>query len=201
MSTRYKVVKDFSSFLRPNDIAIFSGEDLSREAFEYDREGNFYILDSYGQGCNLALGLAIHTDKRIFSFVGDGEFMLEFGSAPQAAVSRCLNLYYVILDNGCYQTAGGHPTILREINSIKGCLFNLGFVVYDFTEYFRNKNRVAQIENVVGTMRGPAAIIIKVDKRIKKDMCDVGSTKIDLKDRLVNFIAKSSGTSLFVPPM
>ncbi|GAG89301.1 unnamed protein product [marine sediment metagenome] len=144
----------------------------------------------------------MNTDKRVFSFVGDGEFLLGLNSAVQAAVSKCLNLFCVILDNGCYQSAGGHPTIFRETRSMRGCLLDFGFSMYDFTDHLKNKMRIKDARSVINNMRGPAAIIIRVNKGIKKDLVDIEYSKKELKHRLMGFVSKRElGTSLFIPPL
>lgn len=199
---RYRAIKDFLFCLEENDIVVFSGENISREAYQYDRKGYFYVLDSYGVGPSLALGMAMFTDKRVFVIDGDGGFMMELGTAAQMAVSRCQNIFYVVLDNGCYQSAGGHPTIFREISAVKGFIFNLGFTVYEFTPYFTNKKSISNMCKMVKNMKGPAMIRIKVDKGHKKDIENVNISKNELKKRITSFINnKELGTSLFKPPM
>lgn len=200
---RYSVVKDFLLHcVRDNDIAIFSGECLSKEAFLYDRPGNFYISgDSYGISPSLALGIAMHTDKRVFIVCGDGEFLMEFSSAAQMAASKCKNLFLIVLDNDCYQAAGKQPTIFRELFSVKGMAFNLGFVVYDFTKHFSGKMVKSGLSKVFGTMTGPAFILVRVDKYTKKNLREIDYSKEEMRNKVFNFIMdRESGTSLFVPP-
>jgi hypothetical protein len=199
---RYKVVKDFIACLKENDIAIFAGEELSKEAFQYDREGNFYIMDSPGVAAPLALGVAMNSDKRVFVFCGDGEFLTEIGAYAQASVSKCKNIFCVILDNDCYQTAGGPPTIFRSLNSAMGTLFNFGFTTFNYTPHFKGRvsipNMYKKIENIVG----PVAILITLDKGVKSGLEDITLSKKELSDRLSNFIKdREIGTSLYVPPL
>jgi len=198
---RYKVIKDFLSCLKENDVAVFAGEDLSKEAYPYDREGNFYVLDSPGIASSLALGLAMNTKKRVFIFVGDGECLMELGAYAQTAVSRCKNIFCVILDNDCYQAAGGSPTIFRAVNSMTGVLFNLGLIFQNYTPHFKGRISVPAMTKKIGNLVGPIAILIKVDKGYKKGLEDIDISKVDIKDRMVEFIKNEEiGTSLFVPP-
>lgn len=199
---RYRVVKDFLLCLKDNDVAIFSGKDLSREAFQYDRKGNFYISDAPGLASSLAIGMAMNTDKRIFVFCGDGDFMLELGAAAQMAVSKCENIFYVVFDNGCYQASGCQPTIFRELASIMGVIFNFGFVTHKFTKHFEKKISVSKMSKTIANLRGPSAIIIEVDKGYKKGLRDVSYSKVELKNNISDFIRnRELGTSLFVPPI
>lgn len=198
---RYRVIKEFLSCLKENDIAVFAGEDLSKEAYQCDREGNFYILDSPGIASSIALGIAMNTTKRVFLFIGDGECLMELGVYAQIAVSRCKNIFCVILDNDCYQSAGGFPTIFRSINSMTGVLFNLGFIFQNYTLHFRKRISVPFMKNKIGNLRGPVAILIEVGKGYKKGLKSIPLSKIDIKNRITKFIKnEDSGTSLFVPP-
>jgi len=197
---RYKVIKDFIACLKDNDIAIFAGEDVSKEAYQFDREGNFYITESRGVAAAFALGVAMNTRKRVFIFAGDGNFLMEMGAYAQIAVSRCKNIFCVILDNDCYQSAGGPPTIFRSLNSATGVLFNMGFTFFNYTPHFKGRVSIKNMSKKIDNLVGPASILIEVDKGLKKGTKDVGISKEDLKNRLSNFIIEDTGTSLFVPP-
>lgn len=198
---RYKVIKDFLSCLKENDIAIFAGKDLSLEAYEYDREGNFYVLDSPGVASSVALGIAMNTRKRVFIFAGDGECLMELGAYAQSAVSKCKNIFCVILDNDSYQAAGGPPTIFRSINSMTGVLFNFGFLFQNYTKHFTGKMPLKLMTQKIGNLVGPVAILIEVDKGYKKGLEEINLSKTEIKDRAIKFVRDEKlGTSLFVPP-
>ncbi len=198
---RYRAIRDFTSCLKDNDVAIFSGKETSKEAYLYDRDGNFYVLDSPGTVASLGLGMSMSTNKRVFVFVGDGEFLMELAVAAQMTASKCLNLTYVVLDNGIYQSAGGQPTIFREVGSVKGLLFGLGFTVFDLTPYFKDKKSIAKMAKIIDNLKGPTAILVKVDKGENKKTKDIELSKTVLKDRISGFVQNLElGTSLFVPP-
>lgn len=198
---RYKAVKDFIACLNDNDVAIFSGADLSREAYQYDRDGNFYILDSPGTAASIALGIAMNTRKRVFIFAGDGNFLMELGAYAQTAASRCKNIFCVILDNDCYQSAGGPPTIFRSLNSVTGVLFNLGLTFFNYTKHFKGRVPIKHMSKKIDSLVGPVAMLIEVDKGLKNNIKDVDISKKDLRDRISEFINDlESGTSMYVPP-
>lgn len=195
---RIRLIKDFLLCMRDNDVAIFSGRDLSREAFQYDSDRNFYVLDDSGVTISLALGVAMSTDKRVFVFSGDGNFLYNIGSYAQTAVSKCKNIFNVILDNGCYQAAGGHPTIFRELSAPKGIVFSMGFLTYDFTSFFNRRIPVKEVTKTIDNLVGPAFILIDVDKGYKKGMKDIDVSEVELRDRTTNFIKNEElGTSLY----
>jgi len=196
---RYIVIREFLKCLEDNDIAIFSENEMSKEAFQYDREGSFYITDSPGSALSIALGVAMNTNKRVFVFINDECFLREVGAAAQAAVSKCVNIFYVMLNSGYYQSSGFQPTIFEGFAGIKSFLYGSGFIVYDFSHYFKDK-AFSVIHSIINNVKGPMAILIKIDKGLKKGLKNLDN-KINFKERLMSFINDEElGTSLFVPP-
>jgi hypothetical protein len=199
---RFKAVRDFISCLKDNDVAIFSGKELSKEAYVSDRNGSIYLLDSPALASSLGLGIAMSTNKRVFIFEGDGGFLMELGAAAQITASRCKNITYVIFDNGIYQSAGGQPTIFREMGSIKGFIFGLGFTVFELTSYMTTKKELAKMQKVIDTLKGPTVIIIKVDKGENKKILDIDLDGAHVVRRASEFVQNLDlGTSAFQPPI
>ena len=198
---RQAVIRRLLSTLTDTDVAVFSGDDLCKEAFQYDRDGFFYLPDIPGFGSSLALGMSMNTDKRVFMFVNDGEFLKSFNTVPQMAVSGCKNLFYIILVSGFYQSAGGSFTVFKELKAPKGFMFNLGFSVFDYTSYFRDRMSMAKIPLLIERIRGPMALFIHVDKGINRKLEDIPYSNTELCDRIIRFIQnKELKTSLFAPP-
>ena len=200
---RYTTVKKFLSVLNNNDIAIFVGQNLCEEAFKYDREGSFYLLDVNELHSSLALGVAMCTDKRVFVFCNDGDFLREIGSAAQMAVSRCSNIFYVVLATGFYQFAGGQPTIFNEFPASKTVFANLGFLVNDYINYFEEgKAGMKSLKVYLERIKGPMAIIMRLEKGIRKNVREeISYSKQELTDRIMKFISDESlGTSLYIKP-
>jgi hypothetical protein len=198
---RFKIIKDFIACLKDNDIAIFSGHEMCKEAFALDRPGNLYIMNAPGITVPLALGIAMNSNKRVFVFSGDGDFLMEMGAYAQTAVSRCKNIFCVILDNDCYQSAGGHPTIFRSLNSPTGVLFNLGFTFLNYTHHFIGKISVPFMTKKIGNLVGPVSILIEVDKGLKSGLKEVSISNKDNVKRISDLIKNEEiGTSLYVPP-
>ncbi|MHA1833670.1 MAG: hypothetical protein ACTSV7_06725 [Candidatus Baldrarchaeia archaeon] len=196
---RYMVIREFLKCLNDNDIALFSGSETCKEAFQYDRKGNFYIIEPPEIVPSIALGTAMNTDKRVFVFIDDEHFLKDMGVSAQIAVSNCVNIFYIILRSGCYQSSGFQPTIFGGISGAKSFLFGLGFVVHEFSKYFEDRNFSA-MKGFVENIKGPMAILINIDKGLKKGLKDI-KKNIDLKSEIKNFIVDEDlGTSLFVPP-
>lgn len=195
---RQVVLNKILSSLTDSDIVIFSGSNLCKEAYKNDKPGFLYLADTYGLGPSLAMGIAMGTDKRVFSFVNDDEFLRSFASTPNMAVSGCKNLFYVILVSGIYQSVGTGFTIFDNIKAPKSCMFNLGFSVFDYTKYFTDKSLITKIPLLFERIRGPMVLFISVDKGINKKLDDVHYSKVELRDRISKFIqSKDIKSSLY----
>ena len=193
---RYILVKNLIESFKDNDVAIFAGKELCKEAYQYDRPGNFYIEDSYGSAISIALGAAMCTEKRIFIVVGEGDFLRDLSVASQLSASKCANIFLIVLDNGIYQDVGNLPNIMHSMKSKRGVMFNLGLIVFDFTVYLR-KREFKKMRDFMKNIRGPIVIFFDVDAGKQKDLENIKISKLDQKERLMKFLAnKEMGTSL-----
>lgn len=198
---RKALMKRFISYLKPNDVVIISNE-LSKEAYENDSDAVFYMLDS-NMTLSFSTGLAMCTDKRVFVFITDGEVLEEMNAVVQASVSKCKNLFCVVLRSGRYHSTGGQPNVFSNIYSPKGLFFNVGFFVHDYTHYFSDKKFYKDAEKLLYRLVGPIIILIKVDTTINRKVLneELKINKKELKDRFSSFVAdRSLGSSLFQPP-
>jgi len=194
---RYTLLRNFIKLLHTNDICIFSGEEMCKEAYQYDRPGNFYIKDFFGLSLSFALGVAVGTDKRVFVFVGEGDILREMSAVTQLAVSYCKNLFLVVLDNGCYQSEGKHPNIFNSIVSKKGFFYNFGFLVQDYVKHFTNRE-FKQLRNILNNLIGPVCIYMEIDNGVKRGLKNVDLSAIEMKNRFEKFVLNEDlSTSLF----
>jgi hypothetical protein len=193
---RYTLSRLFLSILQDNDVVIVAGKGLCEEAFRYDKKNYFYIEKSNGVASSVALGIAMHTDKRVFVLCSDGDFLKEMGSAPQMAVSGCNNIFYVIFDEGIYSDDGDSPTIFRSIPSVMGMLFDFGFGVSNYTNFFYKKDSIKHVGHTLDRTKGPRAILIDISKG-SKEFDEVSYSEIELKNRISDFICDVDlGTSI-----
>ena len=196
---RQNIIKLFSSYLKENDLAIFAGNNICKEAFLYDRKGNFYVEDEIGIGLSLALGMAMCTDKRVFIFCDDYYFLKELSSSVHIALSRCKNIFLIVLVSGEYQHSSGHnPTIFNEINAPKTVLFGMGFIINDYTKHFSNVHSAKEVKNILKSLYGPIAIVIYVDLGENKKVGEIILTNEERVGRLITFLS-DKGTSLSAP--
>lgn len=194
---RYTVIKNFINSVKENDVVIFSGKEMCKEAYQYDRPGNFYIERSFGAAASIALGMAMCTEKRIFVFIGEGDLLRELAVTSQISASGCSNIFLVVLDNNTYQSAGKLPNIMYSMKSKRGVMYNMGLIVFDFTVYLRKKE-FKKMRDFMANLRGPVVLFFDVDTGIKKDLPEIDISEEDQKKRLIKFLAdKGAGTSLY----
>lgn len=197
---RFTAVRKLLDMLKENDVVIFNGLELCKEAYEYDKPGYFYINNNVSLALPFALGIALSTDKRVFVFTGEGDLLRDLSSIAQMAVSKCKNIFLIILDNGVYQSVGNLPHIFEGLSSKKGFVYNLGCFTHDFTSRIKG-NYSKEIRGAIDRIRGPMTIFIEVEKDIKKDLKDIDISFEDQTKRLMEFIQnRDTNTALYEPP-
>lgn len=195
---RQSVIKLFTSYLKDNDLAIFAGNNICKEANLYDRKGNFYVEDETGIGLSLALGVAMCTDKRVFVFCDDFYFLKELSASIHIAVSKCKNIFLVVLISGEYQHTGHNPTIFNEINAPKTVMFGAGFLINDYTKHFKDVATSKSVKGILSNSYGPLFVAIYVDLGENKKAGEIGLTVTERVERLADFLL-IKGTSSYVP--
>ena len=197
---RYTVVRNLIELIHENDVLVFSGDELCKEAFMSHKDNHFYVQESIGVAIPMALGMAMCTDKRVFVFVGEGELLRDLGVLAQIGASKCRNMFIIILDNGCYQTAGGYPNIFESLLSKKGLIYNANMKVSTFTKHFKDKH-FKRLKNRFERLIGPMAILMDVDKGVKKDLPHVDIDLEEQRDSISKLVMdKEKETALFYPP-
>jgi hypothetical protein len=198
---RYTVINNFVNLLHDNDILIFSGEELCKEVYKNNKPNYFYIKDSIGVAVPFGLGIAMCTDKRIFVFIGEGELLRELGIISQIGASKCSNIFLVLLDNSCYQSAGGSPTVFENMLSKKGFIYNSNTKVTTFTKHFKDREFRA-LEERFSILIGPMVVLMDVDRGIKKGLEEVDIDLERQRNRISKLILNlTKETAMFIPPV
>lgn len=112
-----RVISRLIKYLKDDDICIFTTGFISRRAFAAeDRKSNFYMLGSMGLASSVGLGIALNASKRVIVIDGDGSALMDLGTMVTISDQKPVNLYHVILDNGCYESTGGQNTLCRGVD-------------------------------------------------------------------------------------
>jgi hypothetical protein len=110
-------------------------------------------------------------------------------------------MFLVLLDNGCYQSAGGYPSVFENILSKKGFIFNSNTKVITFTKHFKDKE-FKRLKDRFPRLMGPMVILMDVDKGIKKGLDKININFEKQRDRVSKFILDpTKETAMFVPPI
>ena len=98
-------------------LVVHATGHISRRSFTVeDRPGNFYMIGSMGLASSIALGVALaRPDRRVVVYDGDGNLLMNLGSAAMIPFTGARNLVHVVFDNGAYASTGNQPTISREV--------------------------------------------------------------------------------------
>lgn len=190
----FGVIRTFSKAVEEGDICVFIGDQLCKESNYYDRPGNLYLKDYYNS-ISICLGIALNTTRRVFVFCFDDYALYNIHDLIQVSVSRCRNIYIVVLCSGEYSTIGKYPTLLDSLNSFHGILFNIGFTVHDYSRYFDNQQGISkEFRDIWERLLGPMVIIVRIDHFIKKDLDDL-KDELFYIDRAMRFITDESISS------
>ncbi len=103
-ATRYLLEKAAAnpviSNLGPSNYTLYKADP--------ERTANFYMLNSMGMACSIALGLAIaRPDLKVWLLDGDGALLMNLGSLATEADQSPENLVHIVWDNGIFQSTGG----------------------------------------------------------------------------------------------
>jgi sulfopyruvate decarboxylase beta subunit len=82
-----------------------------------DRELNFYMFGSMGLVSSIGMGIALHSEKTVVVFDGDGSLLMNPNALLEIAKEAPKNLIIIALDNGAYGSTGSQETCaLRYID-------------------------------------------------------------------------------------
>ncbi len=184
---RSETINIILNYLNDKDVAFFATGLISREAFDIkDRKYNFYMIGSMGLISSVGLGLALNTNERVFIFDGDGSILMDMGIMAMIGHQKPPNLVHIILDNECYQSTGGQPSIsntaqLNKIAMDSGYLYS---TEVNSTESLKVILKDIEVKN------GPYLILLKVLDRTTKEPGRVSLTPVQMTERMTRFMKK-----------
>ena len=98
-------------------VVVHANGYIARSSFNVeDRPGNFYMIGSMGLASSIALGIALsRRDRRVVVYDGDGNLLMNLGSAAMIAHAKPENLIHVVFDNGVYASTGNQAAISQTV--------------------------------------------------------------------------------------
>ena len=112
---REQVIEDLlNTTIKKEDLVVCSLGKMGRELFELRKKrgepnNDFYCMGAMGCTIGLALGVALHTKKRVFLLIGDGAALMKLGSFTTVLANAPRNMFILVLDNQSYESTGGQP--------------------------------------------------------------------------------------------
>lgn len=181
MMTREAVAKLMT--LIKDEFVVCANGFISRDTFNAaDRARNFYMLGSMGQASSIGLGFALaRPEAKVIVLDGDGNLLMNMGILAMIARLKPKNFMHVVLDNECYDSTGGQPTLSSGLD-----LAELARS-FGITNVYKMKSE-AEIESIFGARLkeiGPSFLLIKVgrDSSLKAPRVDIQPQKIAARFR------------------
>jgi len=141
---------------------------------------------------SLSLGMAMCTNRRVFIFCNDSYFIRNMSEIAHMAVSRCQNIYLVVMVSGYYMDIGNLPTIYNSITAPQNVMFNMGFIVHNYTRHFKGlKNPTKEINAIWKKSKGPLAGVLNIEFGLKKIESNYPSVQESL-DAIQTFMTNDS---------
>lgn len=120
---REEAVRHIAAVTGDDPVVSTTGK-ISRELFEI-REANgqghgydFLTVGSMGHSSSIALGIALHSHKKVWCIDGDGAVLMHMGAMAVIGANAPHNLVHIVLNNGAHETVGGMPTVANAVDLV-----------------------------------------------------------------------------------
>jgi len=189
--SRESVIKLILNELNDDEIIISTTGFTSRELFEcreqmnQDHHNDFLTVGSMGHASQIALGIAMSTDRQVFCLDGDGSLIMHMGSLGIIGSKSPKNFKHIILNNATHESVGGQPTVGFEVDIVSmalSCKYNVAYRVETNTELIEKMNLLKSIE-------GPALLEIRIREGHRKDLGRPTTSPKENKERFMNFLS------------
>lgn len=147
----------------PRDSLVISTTGkLSRELFEYRKNNNqshddFLVVGGMGHCSQIALGIALNTNKRVYCLDGDGSVLMHMGGLATIGKYKPKNLTHIVFNNSCHESVGGQITCNPEVvlaNIAKLCGYTESTTIRGVKNFLNNislvNNQLTFLEILVG---------------------------------------------------
>lgn len=159
----------------------------SRELYEIrERKGqghgsDFLTVGCMGHASQIALGIALNTDRKVVCIDGDGAVLMHMGGMATIAVQKPGNYVHIMINNGVHDSVGGQPTVSRDIDVI-GIARSVGYrKVLSVSDEKGLRDALSQKE-------GPLFIEVMVHRGARADLGRPKTTPVENKESLMRTI-------------
>jgi phosphonopyruvate decarboxylase len=172
----------------PDDSLVISTTGkLSREIFEYRKINNknhddFLVVGGMGHCSQIALGVALNTNKKVYCLDGDGSILMHMGGLATIGKHKPDNLTHIVFNNGCHESVGGQQTCNNQIvfsNIAKNCGYTKTYTT-------------TTIDSINFTNKELTFVEILVNTKKDKNLCRPNIDNVTIKN---NFIRKIKNES------
>jgi hypothetical protein len=175
-----------SELVGEDNINICYGKRIIAEECFLSHNKNLYVVDDNFDVFSFSIGLAISNNNKVLVFVEDYLILRYLSSLVQTSISNCNNIIIFVLNTGKYSENLSHLTLSNSVKSMYSVLFNMGFFMYNFTQYFSNKTELKKVIGIYNNIVGPSIIFIEVDSNKIKGDLDRYKNLPDIKDIIKN---------------
>jgi len=180
---RFNVAKNIiNRFLPEDSFVLVYGDTLSRELFELDKDNILYLGSEITP--SVIIGLAMCTKKKILLFCTNEDIIFNLYSFIQIALSKLKNIICVVFDSNINEDTL-QASLFRQVGSVRGVLFNMGFIVHDYTNFFDNKPP-NEVKISFNRVVGPICVLIKTSNGVNSNL----KNTIYLEDNIKRFKTK-----------
>jgi phosphonopyruvate decarboxylase len=112
LPTRTEILAWLHQHIGPDAVLLATTGKTGRELYAIsDDSSHLYVVGSMGLASSVGLGLSLSTSRQTVVIDGDGAALMHLGALPMIARYGGHNLLHLVLDNGCYDSTGGQPSI------------------------------------------------------------------------------------------
>jgi hypothetical protein len=183
--TRKKAMNTIMELITDPDIVFVSGSEIYGELTNKE---NVMYVESMIDPISLVLGVAVTTKRKVVLVIDDNNLLKFMNSLVQVIASKQKNIYIIVINTDYYIHNIRQPNLFNSIRAFKGLVFNMGFLVQDYTAYFETKNSTNKISRIFKDSIGPLISVVRVDNnRIYSKDC-VEMPSIDDFNDFISFI-------------
>jgi phosphonopyruvate decarboxylase len=187
---REEAIEKVVEMIEDSSVVVSTTGKISRELFEIREKHNtghekdFLTVGSMGHASQIAMGVAMHSNKNVYCFDGDGAIIMHTGSFGIIAAADCKNFKHIVFNNGAHDSVGGQPTIGFDIDFgqiAKGFGYKESF----FADSHESLNSI--LPQFIAS-EGPVILEIRVKKGARNELGRPTTTPVENKLSLMEFL-------------